>query len=344
MWRGGVLLFGINKRIEGINSVLGSRSDRSDRSERSDLRGPCPYLSHAPPAFFRVHPWLCDNISSSLTNDHERTVMKKSLFLFLTLSLLLFCSLSLHADKEMTFLSTDEFIIIPWGHVPDDVEAIQAIRDCGFNIAGLSSAENLDKLHAAGLKALYFDSRIHARGDQVNLAPGEIRERVEEAVAKVSEHPALYGYYVCDEPGADDYPGLARWHEAFQKADPDKLAYINLFPNYASPQQMNVPTYEEYVESYITTVAPTIVSYDHYALMEGGTLRDSYFNNLEVIRAASQRHELPFWNIVLSNAHFTYAEPSPAGFRFQLYTTLAYGAKGICYFTYFTPEVGNYRL
>lgn len=268
--------------------------------------------------------------------------MKKSFFF--ALSLMLLCSLFIHADSDITYLTTEEFIIIPWGHVPDDDEAIQAIRDCGFNIAGLSSAETLDKLQQVGLKALYFDPSIHARGDQVNLDPAEIRERVDAAVAKVSDHPALYGYYLCDEPGADDYPGLARWHEAFQKADPDKLAYINLFPNYASPDQMKVPTYEEYVESYITTVSPTIVSYDHYALMEGGTLRDSYFNNLEVIRAASQRHERPFWNIVLSNAHFTYAEPSPAGFRFQLYTTLAYGAKGICYFTYFTPEVGNYRL
>ena len=56
------------------------------------------------------------------------------------------------------------------------------------------------------------------------------------------------------------------------------------------------------------------------------------------------RHALPFWNIVLSNAHFNYAEPTPAGFRFQAYTTLAYGARGISYFTYFAPPAGDYRL
>ena len=33
-----------------------------------------------------------------------------------------------------------------------------------------------------------------------------------------------------------------------------------------------------------------------------------------------------------------------AGLRFQAYTTLAYGARGISYFTYFTPDSGNYRL
>ena len=29
--------------------------------------------------------------------------------------------------------------------------------------------------------------------------------------------------------------------------------------------------------------------------------------------------------------------------RFQVYTSLAYGARGLAYFKYFTPAVGNYR-
>jgi hypothetical protein len=69
-----------------------------------------------------------------------------------------------------------------------------------------------------------------------------------------------------------------------------------------------------------------------------------YFPNLETLRTAALRSGLPFWNIVLSNAHFEYDEPTPAGLRFQVYTTLAYGARGISYFTYFTPDAGNYRL
>ncbi len=80
------------------------------------------------------------------------------------------------------------------------------------------------------------------------------------------------------------------------------------------------------------------------ALMDDGSLRGGYFQNLEAVRDAAQRHGLPFWNIVLGNAHFHYAEPTEAGLRFQLYTTLAYGGRGISYFTYFAPAVGNYRL
>ena len=47
---------------------------------------------------------------------------------------------------------------------------------------------------------------------------------------------------------------------------------------------------------------------------------------------------------VLANAHFNYMEPSDATFNLQVYATLAYGGRGIQYFTYFAPEIGNYRL
>jgi hypothetical protein len=77
--------------------------------------------------------------------------------------------------------------------------------------------------------------------------------------------------------------------------------------------------------------------------MDNGTVRDSFWTNLESIRAASQKHHIEFWNIVLSVAHFNYAEPSAAGLRLQAYSTLACGGRGLSYFTYFAPAVGGYR-
>jgi hypothetical protein len=64
---------------------------------------------------------------------------------------------------------------------------------------------------------------------------------------------------------------------------------------------------------------------------------------LESVRRAALEHKLPFWNIVLAAAHFNYREVTQADFRFQAYTSLAYGARGLAYFKYFTPAVGNYR-
>jgi hypothetical protein len=69
-----------------------------------------------------------------------------------------------------------------------------------------------------------------------------------------------------------------------------------------------------------------------------------YFHNLEQMRSAARKASVPFWNIVLATAHFGHREVTHADFRFQAYTTLAYGGRGLAYFTYFAPGVGNYRM
>ena len=247
-------------------------------------------------------------------------------------------------ESLTNFLAPEEFAILPWGGTPGDPLVLADIKSCGFNLAGFVRPADLDAVRDAGLKAIVSDESLHVSDAAASLPQEEIERRVTNVAQRVKDHPALYGYYLRDEPGAGAYPGLARWSKALLAADPKARPYINLFPNYASAEQMGVATYQEYVDQFLDTVSPPFLSYDHYALMEGGTLRKGYFKNLEVVRAAAQRQGIPFWNIVLSNSHFTYAEPSPAGFRFQAYTTLAYGARGISYFTYFTPDTGNYRL
>ena len=233
---------------------------------------------------------------------------------------------------------------MPWGRTPGERAVLKEIRECGFNLAGFVAPEHLDMVHEAGLKGIVFEKNAHVTNAAAQLGKKEISRRVDALARRVKTHPAAFGYYLRDEPGAGIYPGLKKWVAQYRKSAPEALAYINLFPDYASPAQMNAPTYAEYLESYLQIVRPKFISYDHYALMGDGSLRGSYFKNLEAVRTAARRHKVPFWNIVLSNAHFNYAEPTEAGLRFQLYTTLAYGARGISYFTYFAPSTGNYRL
>lgn len=248
------------------------------------------------------------------------------------------------AATEVKMLKPSEFTILPWGTTGGDLETFQTIKDCGFNLAGFVWPDKIELVKQAGLQCLVIESSTHVGDAEVALDQAEIDKRVEALVKKVGDNPAVYGYYLRDEPSAGAFPGLGRWAAAFAKFAPDALPYINLLPNYANAGQLGTPTYEEYLESFVQAVKPKFLSYDHYALMDDGSLRGGYFQNLEAVRKAALKHNLPFWNIVLSNAHFNYAEPTPAGFRFQAYTTLAYGARGISYFTYFAPHVGNYRL
>lgn len=241
-------------------------------------------------------------------------------------------------------IEPEKFAILPWGTSVGDEASFREIRECGFNLGGFVHPEKLDAVHAAGLKAIVIDDSVHVTDATKEMAPDEITSRAKALTSRTKDHPATYGYYLRDEPNAMMWPALGRWAAAFREHAPKALPYINLFPNYASAEALGRPTYEEYVDSFAAEVKPTFLSYDNYSLIDDGSLRGGYFQNLEAVRSAALKHNLPFWNIVLGNAHFTYAEPSPAGLRFQAYTTLAYGARGISYFTYFTPAVGNYRL
>jgi hypothetical protein len=234
------------------------------------------------------------------------------------------------------------FPLMAWNSVPADAATFRKMRECGLTVAGFVSPKELDMCHAAGLKAIVSDPRV-SNYDWHNVNEAAARKNVASLIAEVGSHPAVYGYYLRDEPGADLFPGLAKVSALVRELAPGKWPYINLFPNYANAQQLGTSTYGEHLEKFVATCKPTQLSYDHYALMDDGSLRNGYWQNLESMRAAGKQHGLAFWNIVLTVAHFNYREPTAADLRFQVYSTLAYGGRGVAYFTYFAPQVGNYR-
>lgn len=106
---------------------------------------------------------------------------------------------------------------------------------------------------------------------------------------------------------------------------------------------MGTATYPEYVRLLIETIRQPFLSYDNYSLV-GGRMLDPFYTNLEVVRRISVETGVPFWNCVLSNAHFNYMENTDATYNLQAYATIAHGGRGIQYFSYFTWSSGNYRL
>jgi hypothetical protein len=234
------------------------------------------------------------------------------------------------------------FPLMAWNSAPSDAATFQKMRECGLTVAGFVSPKELDLCHAAGLQAIVSDPRV-SNYDWRNVDESAARKNIASLVAEVGKHPAVYGYYLRDEPGAELFAGLGKVSSLVRELAPGKWPYINLYPNYANAQQLGTASYDEHLEKFIATCKPTQLSYDHYALMDDGSLRPGYWQNLEAMRAAGKRHDLAFWNIVLTVAHFNYREPTAADLRFQVYSTLAYGGRGIAYFTYFAPQVGNYR-
>lgn len=234
------------------------------------------------------------------------------------------------------------FPIMPWNNIPNDRAVIGKIKECGFTIAGFVSPETLKTCRKAGIKAIVSDPCINGF-DWKSLDANTARQKALPAIVAVRKNPALYGYFLDDEPGASSFPGLAIMTGLVHDAAPETPAFINLFPNYAAPDQMSASTYEKYVDKFASMVRPAQLCYDHYALMDDGSLRDGYWANLMQIRAAARKYNLPFWNIILAIAHFHYRIPTADDLRFEVYSSLACGARGIVYYSYLAYPVGNYR-
>lgn len=243
------------------------------------------------------------------------------------------------------------FPLMGWNtETPADLKLLKRARACGLTVAGIGAAEGLANCHRAGLTLIvqdpvYSHDWSAATRDWRTFDPGPVRNAVHKRIRQLMRKPGLEGYYLMDEPGAALFPGLGRMAELIREIDPAHWIYINLLPNYASPEQLGTATYAEYLESFVRNCRPQALSYDNYFLTRDNPAEhDLFWSNLQAVAGCAQRHGIPFWNIVNSVGSYSYRVPTDADLKLQAFGSLAYGAGGISYFTYFAPPHGNYRL
>jgi hypothetical protein len=236
-----------------------------------------------------------------------------------------------------------DFAVMAWGNSPSDPEQLRGMKEAGLNVTGFCRVEDLEQVRAAGLACFVRDGRANGY-DWTSLPSDEVlRRNVTALKGLIGGNPAAVGFFLRDEPSAALMPGMGKVAAMLREAMPDKWPYVNLFPYRAGPAAMGTSSYDEYVRMLVTTIGQPFLSYDNYSLVNGEML-DYFYINLEVVRRLGVETKTPFWNCILANAHFNYMDPSDATFHLQVYSTLAYGGRGIQYFTYLTPTVGNYRL
>ncbi len=154
---------------------------------------------------------------------------------------------------------------------------------------------------------------------------------------------ACWGYSIADEPGAGAFPDLRKAVDAIRQARPGKLSYINLFPNYAPLSALGTTSYVEHVARFVSEVRPHVLSMDHYPMFRpDADGRETYCANLEVMRAQSTAAGIPFWNFFNTMPFGPHTDPTEAQVRWQVFASVAYGAKGVMYFCYWTPGGGEF--
>jgi hypothetical protein len=255
----------------------------------------------------------------------------------------------------------DFFPILPWDpyhgwskpfveHRPNGLESI---ADCNFNMAGFVQPRDLrrcEKLHLGAIVLPADDDTTSPsfRREWKKLSDEEIERRIKQAIRAAGKSPSINGYYIMDEPGVVDFPALGKAVAAVKKHAPGKLAYINLFPDYATlgapdRSQLGTSNYTEYLERFVAEVNPQMISYDNYMVQYSDDLKNadkaaSYYHNLLEVRRVAQKHQLPCLQIVsINQIRPPEPIPSPANLQFQAYTTLAAGYRGVTWYNYYGP-------
>jgi len=160
---------------------------------------------------------------------------------------------------------------------------------------------------------------------------------------ELPDSPACWGYHIVDEPNTAAFAGLKATVDAIRKNRPGKLAYINLLPDYANSAQLGASTYDEYVSRFCKEVGPDVLCMDYYPMLTPtADGRDGYCGNLEVMRKYALKYKIPFWNFFNTMPFGPHYDPTESHLRWQIYTSLAYGAKGVLYFCYWTPRGGEF--
>jgi hypothetical protein len=177
----------------------------------------------------------------------------------------------------------------------------------------------------------------------------EVRLRIKRLLNLYAEYPALAGLNLYDEPSRDLFGIVGYAREVLQGLAPNELPYMNVWPSYASNSALGTSTYEEYLRLYLSEVAPPLLCFDHYPLPEGTGITSDYFYNWAVIRRYALKAGIPSW-VFIQSADFggegasisKRRRPNEAEILWQINVSLAYGAKGIQYFTYWTPAATHF--
>lgn len=178
------------------------------------------------------------------------------------------------------------------------------------------NTEVLRFTESLGIQSIILDRRIHNLPAYDEI-PAWVDGYVDAVVRDYQGFPSLTGFLLADEPATDRFNILAKVNSALLKKMPDITPYINLFPTYATPAQLGAATYEEYVDLYMRTVKPKILSFDFYPFVTTGWLnkdkiRGGFFENLEIIRKKSLEYDTPFWAFVQTCRFSEMRNPSPA--------------------------------
>lgn len=236
-----------------------------------------------------------------------------------------------------------------------DEKYFEMAADIGINVLGKSQYSRWESEKEDVIRILELGAK-YGMGVVVNdnrvLSVDQSLQYIDECIKEYSGYPAYCGNYVVDEP---NYPGvraaedrqLSEYTPIFNNlAQLGIQAYGNLYNKLKSG---SAESFKSYIKDYVEQGNVKFLGFDKYPFDVGDNYDDSesWFENLKIFREASEEYGLPYWVFIQAGAQWNDAKkrfdsdgyfPSRGAFNWMIGTSLAYGAKGIQYFTLVQPE------
>jgi hypothetical protein len=218
-----------------------------------------------------------------------------------------------------------QFPILAWRAPPGTatLDDFKAYKEAGFNLHPTNPDDGfhraLDFISETGLYAMPFRQ---CRDFGLPAAAIDFEQE--------KNRKSIVGWIACHQPS--QLPEII--HAVgevgrLMREDPTRWTIINLPP----PHRFRQPSLEAVVKSSLQAGMP-LLSYEHYVTRADGTTSiQEHFDNLEALRRLSLQYDVPFWASALP-AGEKYRRPSESDLRWKQFTNLAYGAKGLAYFSY----------
>ena len=208
--------------------------------------------------------------------------------------------------------------------------SLRGLEDPNDRARNLKTLALLDSL---GLGFVPRDDAVHP--DELSR-PGW-RDRIRDVVRAYRGHRATFAYFLCDEPRSSAIDSVATLAAAFAEEDPQRSAYVNVLPLPSNASDADQRRWREEATRLITRGKLRLWSWSAYSQWPWG--EDAAFllcqrNALEVGRATG----MPAFAI-LQFTGFQGLEPLPrAQMDYLVAESIAHGACGISWFTYWTPN------
>ena len=220
------------------------------------------------------------------------------------------------------------------------------LSECGIDLLfGINYDKPLlDLLHKYGIAAVvngvvpgWFgaDGRNAGKLRYINTI-----EKYIDGARRFSDHPAIIGIDIGDEPSSLDFPYYGKVVTELSPYFESKLLYLNIYPSYGmkadagdkqAKRELGADSYRDYLRSFCENVPLPYLSIDHYPYSSN---LDLFLRDLTDASEICRAYSRPLMTVLQVNSNDENVFLSAEQLRLAAYCALAYGARTISWACY----------